>query len=128
MGSSQSALQVRLQKKSKMSQQELQRQYQRNLSEQQLADHFSARRALEDSSIPHTADLRQIPGISGQTPSIIASTANNESFYHQRSTTIHSTTDSSRTRQNFRWIDGRRHHNMEGAPYLLPNDIDEMDR
>jgi hypothetical protein len=128
MGSSQSTLQVRLQKKPKMSQQELQRQYQRNLSEQQLAEHLTARRALEDSSISRTADLRQIPGINGHTPSVIASTANNESFYHQRSTTVNSTTDASKGRQNFRWIDGRRHHNTEGAPYLLPNDIDEMDR
>ncbi|KAG0046376.1 hypothetical protein BGZ83_008447 [Gryganskiella cystojenkinii] len=129
MGSSQSGLQVRLQKKQKMSQQELQRQYQRNLSEQQLAEHLQARRALEDSSIARTADLRQIPGINGNAPSVIASTANNESFYHQRSTTIHSSADGNRNgRPNFRWIDGRRHHNTDGAPYILPNDIDEMDR
>ncbi|KAF9397600.1 hypothetical protein BGZ94_006255, partial [Podila epigama] len=126
MGTNQS-MHMRMQKKQKMTQQELQRQYQRNLSEQQLAEHLSARQALENSTRGHQ-DSRQIPGINGHTPSVIASTANNESFYHQRTTTIHSTSDAARAgRQNYRWIDGRRHHNTEGAPYILPNDIDEMD-
>ncbi|KAF9178684.1 hypothetical protein BGZ51_007525 [Haplosporangium sp. Z 767] len=130
MGSSQSSMQVRLHKKPKMTQQELQRQYQRNLSEQRLAEHLSARQALENSTaFAQSHDFPQIPGINGHAPSVIASTANNESFYQQRSNTIHSISGAARTeRQNFRWIDGRRHHNMEEAVYVLPNDIDEMDR
>ncbi|KAG0029348.1 hypothetical protein BGZ82_007990 [Podila clonocystis] len=129
MGTNQS-MHVRLQKKQKMTQQELQRQYQRNLSEQQLAEHLSVRQALENSTsfARGAQDFKQIPGINGHAPSVIASTANNESFYHQRATTIQSSTDARAGRQNFRWIDGRRHHNTEGAPYILPNDIDEMDR
>ncbi|KAI1317859.1 hypothetical protein EDD11_007661 [Mortierella claussenii] len=131
MGSSQSSLQMRLQKKPKVTQQDLQREYQRNLSEQQLAEHLSARQALENStSLARGAqEFKQIPAINGYTPSVIASTANNESFYQQRSNTVHSTSNGARSgRQNFRWIDGRRHHNTEGAFYVLPNDIDEMDR
>ncbi|KAG0198286.1 hypothetical protein BGX28_008264 [Mortierella sp. GBA30] len=129
MGTSQS-VQARLHKKPKVTQQELQRQYQRNLSEQRLAEHMSARQALESStSFARAADFKQIPGINGHAPSVIASTANNESFYHQRSTTVNSTLESTRNnRQNYRWIHGRRHHNVEGAAYILPNDIDEMDR
>ncbi|KAG0337239.1 hypothetical protein BG004_007719, partial [Podila humilis] len=151
MGTNQS-MHVRLQKKPKMTQQELQRQYQRNLSEQQVAEHLSARQALENSMgqlARGTQDFKQIPGINGNAPSVIASLANNESFYQQRptnnsnnnnsnnnsngTTTAAGTVQSSSAdparagRQNFRWIDGRRHHNTEGAPYLLPNDIDEMD-
>ncbi|KAF9579980.1 hypothetical protein BGW38_003544 [Lunasporangiospora selenospora] len=126
MGSSQSSL--RLQKKQKMSQLELQREYQRNLSEQQLAQHLSARQALENS-FARTQDFKQIPGVNGYAPSVIASTANNESFYQPRSTFVHSTSEAMRSgKQNYRWIDGRRHHNAEGAIYVLPNDIDEMDR
>ncbi|KAG0274363.1 hypothetical protein BGZ95_009868 [Linnemannia exigua] len=128
MGSNQSS--IRIQKKQKMTQQELQRQYQRNLSEAQLAEHQQARIALENSAtLARTQDMKQIPGINGYAPSVITSTANNESFYHQRSTTIHSTaTDGKSARQNYRWIDGRRHHNTDGAAYIMPNDIDEMDR
>ncbi|ORZ16071.1 S-adenosyl-L-methionine-dependent methyltransferase [Lobosporangium transversale] len=66
--------------------------------------------------------------MNGYTPSVIASTANNESFYQQRANTIHSTNGAKSAQQNFRWIDGRRHHNNEDAVYVLPNDIDEMDR
>ncbi|KAG0290603.1 hypothetical protein BGZ96_005944 [Linnemannia gamsii] len=122
-----------------MTQQELQRQYQRNLSEAQMAEHQQARIALENSASfarsqhhnynSHHQDMKQLPGIAhGHAPSIITSTANNDSFYHQRATTIHSTTDGKpATRQNYRWIDGRRHHNTEGAAYIMPNDIDEMD-
>ncbi|KAF9111551.1 hypothetical protein BGX27_004773 [Mortierella sp. AM989] len=108
MGTNQSSMQARLQKKPKMTQQELQRQYQRNLSEQQLAEHLNARKALENcTSLPRSQDFTQIPGINGNTPSVIASTANNESFYHQRSTTIHSSSNAAKNggRQNFRWID-----------------------
>ncbi|KAF9571601.1 hypothetical protein EC968_000339 [Mortierella alpina] len=130
MGSNHSSLQVRLQKKPRLTQQELQRQYQRNLSDQRLAEHMSARQALESStSFARSQDFKQIPGINGQAPSVIASTANNESFYHQKATTLHSSSGAARNaHQNFRWIDGRRHHNVEGAAYILPNDIDEMDR
>ncbi|KAF9362239.1 hypothetical protein BGX34_006540 [Mortierella sp. NVP85] len=127
MGSNQSS-QGRFSRKPKMTQQELQWQYQRNLSEQQLADHMSARQALENSTYGRSQDPRQIPGISAHAPSVIASTVNNESFYHQRSTTLHSGSNVKSGRQNYRWIDGRRHHNTEGAIYVLPNDIDEMDR
>ncbi|KAI8597777.1 hypothetical protein EDD21DRAFT_418384 [Dissophora ornata] len=112
-----------------MTQLELQREYQRNLSEQQLSDHMTVRQQLEKNTYARSQDFKQIPGINGHAPSVIASTANNESFYHQRSTTVHSASNDSRgSRQNFRWIDGRRHHNTEGAVYVLPNDIDEMDR
>ncbi|KAG9065432.1 hypothetical protein KI688_002757 [Linnemannia hyalina] len=118
-----------------MTQQELQRQYQRNLSEAQLAEHQQARIALENSasfarSHHHYQDVKQIPSgiVNGHAPSIITSHANNDSFYHQRATTIHSTIDTKATRQNYRWIDGRRHHNTDGAAYIMPNDIDEMDR
>ncbi|KAG0369641.1 hypothetical protein BGZ54_009373 [Gamsiella multidivaricata] len=113
-----------------MTQQELQRQYQRNLSEQQLAEHFSARQALESNTFTRgPQDFKQIPGINGHAPSVIASTANNESFYHQRATTtVHSASNGKNGRQNYRWFDGRRYHNTEGAVYMLPNDIDEMDR
>ncbi|KAF9361336.1 hypothetical protein BGX26_004194 [Mortierella sp. AD094] len=131
MGTNQSSMQARLQKKPRMTQQELQRQYQRNLSEQQLAEHLNARKALENNtSLARSQEFNQIPGINGYTPSVIASTANNESFYHQRSVVAHSVSNGSKSdgRQNFHWIDGRRHHNTEGAVYVLPNDIDEMDR
>ncbi|KAK5821373.1 S-adenosyl-L-methionine-dependent methyltransferase [Linnemannia elongata] len=134
MGSNQSSIRIP-KKQQKMTQQELQRQYQRNLSEAQLAEHQQKRMALENSAsfarsqlLQH--DMKQIPGgiVNGHAPSIITSTANNDSFYHQRATTIHSTTDGKSNRQNYRWIDGRRHHNTEGAAYIMPNDIDEMDR
>ncbi|KAF9097229.1 hypothetical protein BGX23_009477 [Mortierella sp. AD031] len=127
MGANQSS--IKIPKKHKMTQQELQAQYQRNLSQQQMTEHMMARQALENSTaFARSQDMKQIPGINGHAPSIITSTANNESFYHQRSTTIHSTTDGKPTRQNYRWIDGRRHHNTDGAAYILPNDIEEMDR
>jgi hypothetical protein len=128
MGANQSS--IRIQKKQKMTQQELQRQYQRNLSEAQLAEHQQARMALENSAtLARSQDMKQIPGINGHAPSIITTTANNESFYHQRATTIQSSaTDGKSARQNYRWIDGRRHHNTDGAAYIMPNDIDEMDR
>ncbi|KAF9952398.1 hypothetical protein BGZ70_000611 [Mortierella alpina] len=29
---------------------------------------------------------------------------------------------------DFQWLEGRRYHNTPGASYLLPNDIDEVDR
>lgn len=113
-----------------MTQLELQREYQRNLDEQQMAEHMSARIALEQTSslYSRSQDLHQPQGINGHPPSVIASTVNNESFYHQRSTTLHSGTNGAKGRQNHSWIDGRRHHNTEQAPYVLPNDIDEMDR
>ncbi|KAG0227839.1 hypothetical protein BGW41_003654 [Actinomortierella wolfii] len=115
MGSSQS-VQGRLHKK-RPTQQELQREYQRHLSDQQLQEHLSARQALES----------QFAALSSG-GSIIGSMANNESFYHQRSVTNQSTAAIRAKSQNFRWIDGRRHHNYEGAPYILPNDTEEMDR
>ncbi|KAG0269004.1 hypothetical protein DFQ27_005109 [Actinomortierella ambigua] len=112
MGSSQS-VQGRLHKR-KPTQQELQREYQRHLSDQQLQEHLTAREAL----------VAQF----GAGGSIIGSLANNESFYQQRSITNQSTTAVRASGRNFRWIDGRRHHNHEGAPYILPNDTEEMDR
>ncbi|KAF9421781.1 hypothetical protein BGZ76_003936, partial [Entomortierella beljakovae] len=129
MGTNQSAMQARMQKKQKPTQQELQRQYQRNLSEQQLAAHLNARKALENSSpLARSQDFNQIPGINGYATSVIASVANNESFYNQRSAGGNSLISAKGSvRQNHRWIDGRRHHNVEDAIYFLPNDIDEMD-
>ncbi|KAF8946664.1 hypothetical protein BGZ46_005744, partial [Entomortierella lignicola] len=129
MGTNQSTMNARQQRKQRMTQQELQRQYQRNLSEQQLAEHLNARKALENgTSLVRSQDFNQIPGINGYTPSVIASTVNNESFYHQRTNTVYSSTNGKNNgQQNFRWIDGRRHHNTEDAIYVLPNDIDEMD-
>lgn len=94
-----------------------------------MTDHMNARQTLENNAHSMSQDLKQIPGINGHAPSVIASTVNNESFYQPRTGTLHSGSNGAKSGpQNHCWIDGRRHHNMEEAPYVLPNDIDEMDR
>ncbi|KAG0246051.1 hypothetical protein BGX31_004705 [Mortierella sp. GBA43] len=124
----------RFQRRPRVTQEELQREYQRNLEqrsleEQRMTDHMNARQTLENNAHSMSQDLKQIPGINGHAPSVIASTVNNESFYQPRTGTLHSGSNGAKSGpQNHCWIDGRRHHNMEEAPYVLPNDIDEMDR